>query len=85
MITLNQELLSIVELINSKLMGEDLLLFVMALERAGVFETVNVDGKTQMGNGSGKNARRRLGRLRQHVRSIAKELGLDRPGPRPRN
>jgi hypothetical protein len=54
MITLNQELLSIVELINSKLMGEDLLLFVMALERAGVFETVNVDGKTQWGMAPGK-------------------------------
>ena len=47
MITLNQELLSIVQLINSQLTGEDLLLFVMALERAGVFEAVNVDGKTQ--------------------------------------
>ena len=87
MITLNQELLSIVQLINSKLTGEDLLLFVMVLERAGVFEAVNVDGKTQWRMAPGKTPADVWNDVCeiQHVRPIAKELGLDQPGPRTRN
>ena len=86
MITLNQELLSIAQLINSKVTGEDLLLFVMALERAGVFEAVNVDGKTQWRMAPGKTPADHWDVCEiQHLRPIAKELGLDRPGPRTRN
>ena len=86
MITLNQELLSIAQLINSQLTGEDLLLFVMALERAGLFEAVNLNGKTQWRVAPEKTPADVWDVCEiQHLRPIAKELGLDRPGPRTRN